>query len=567
MKNNKTVNNIALTAFAISLQVSSSLVMSARYDPLDLQQNRITETDQIAPFDNYLGNSSSILDSFQQEEVNKIKSNYIEVINLIKQNKPKEARNKLTILLKANPNEPEYYNLQGLLEILVKNTQAAQESYKKALEINPKNLMAHFSLAKLNLDSGDLDKASDYANKAINIDNKNIPTYLVLADIAYKQKKYTDVETILITALDKVKGDIKAEIEVINNLAKFYAAQKQPEKMLSISEDLNKRYSQNSQAMAVLVGAQLVNNKKDLAILTLRQLINQEKQDSDHRLSLAKLLSEQPNTEKEVIKLLDEATEIAPKKTEAIVFKTAYLVKLKRFQEAMEIANKAETLFPNLILGKLLKGDVYLAENKLDKALENYQLTYKAQPNDKVLFIIVDLLIAQKKIPEAISFLEKALEKYPKNGNIRFKFATVYQQLNDIAKAEYHYQTLLADQPENVRALNNLAWLYLQQNNSKALELAKKAYSKAPDSAEIADTYGYTLFKQGQHAEGLTILEKAANLEPSANDIQLHLAEAYAANLNKTKAVEILENIIKSEQKLPENKAAARSMLDNLKSN
>ena len=86
--------------------------------------------------------------------------------------------------------------------------------------------------------------------------------------------------------------------------------------------------------------------------------------------------------------------------------------------------------------------------------------------------------------------LDKALEKNPKNTNIHFKLATVYQQLNDTVQAEKHYQAILAVLPENILALNNLAWLYAQQNNSQAMELAKKAYAKAPESAAIADTYG-----------------------------------------------------------------------------
>ena len=122
----------------------------------------------------------------------------------------------------------------------------------------------------------------------------------------------------------------------------------------------------------------------------------------------------------------------------------------------------------------------------------------------------------------------------------------------------------LTEQPDNVLALNNLAFLYSQQNDPRALELAKKAYEKAPESAAILDTYGYILIKQGQPKEGLPILEKAASLAPKANDIQFHLAEAYVANDNTQKAIEILEPIVKAEQNFSEKKAAV-SLLDKLK--
>ena len=95
---------------------------------------------------------------------------------------------------------------------------------------------------------------------------------------------------------------------------------------------------------------------------------------------------------------------------------------------------------------------------------------------------------------------------------------------------------------------------------------AKKAYANSPESTAIADTYGYILVKQGQPAEGLAVLEKTAALAPTVNDIQFHLAEAYAVNNNKDKALEILETITKAGQDYSERKAAV-SLLDTLKAN
>ena len=563
MKNQNIITKHRLNAIAMGLLASSSLVMAANYDALDRQQNNFNSLDQITPLTEQ-GGSTSTLESLQQAEISNKKANYLEVLDLIKQNKLEEAQNKVSALLKQHPNEAEYYNLQALLETLKKDTTAAQQSYEKAIKLDPKNILAHLGSAKLALDGGQLDKSKDYANKALAINDKNINAYLVLADIAYKQKDNAEVEKVLLTAQEKVKGNITAEIEVIKSLGKFYAIQKQPEKILSISEDLVKRYPNNSVALSVLAGAQIVNDKKPAAEETLLQIINLDKQDINNRLLLAKLLSEHPDKDKDVLKLLDETAQISPDKPEALVFKTAYLIKLKRNQEALELATKIDKQFPKLVLGKLLKGDVYLAEKKLDKAIDMYQQAYKIQPNDKVLFTLADLLNAQGKLPDAIKLLNNALEKNNKNGAIHFKLATAYQQQNDNKQAEAHYKAILDEQPDNVLALNNLAFLYSQQNNPQALGLAKKAYDKAPESAAILDTYGYILIKQGQPKEGLPILEKAATLAPKANDIQFHLAEAYSANDNNQKAIEILEVIVKAEQDFSEKKAAV-SLLEKLK--
>ena len=563
MKNRNILSKHSLNAIAIGFLASSSLVIAANYDTLN-QQDNFSSLDSIAPQTTVQGSSDSVLESFQRAEISNLKANYLEILNLLKQNKLEEAQNKISALLKKYPNEPEYYNLQALFETLKKNTTAAQQSYEKAIKLDPKNILAHLGASKLALDGGQLDKAKEYANKALAINDKAINAYLLLADVAYKQKDNAEVEKVLLTAQEKVKGNITAEIEVIKSLGKFYASQKQPEKILSLGEDLVKRYPDNSMALSVLAGAQIVNGKKPAAEETLLQIIDLDKQDINSRLLLARLLSEHPDKDKDVLNLLDETARISPDKPEALVFKTVYLIKLKRNQEAFELATKIDKQFPKLVLGKLLKGDVYLADKKLDKATDMYQQAYKIQPNDKVLFTLADLLNAQGKQTDAIKLLNNALEKNNNNGAIHFKLATVYQQQNDNKQAEAHYNAILAEQPDNVLALNNLAFLYSQQNDPRALELAKKAYEKAPESAAILDTYGYILIKQGQPKEGLPILEKAASLAPKANDIQFHLAEAYVANDNTQKAIEILESIVKTEQDFSEKKAAV-SLLDKLK--
>lgn len=563
MKNTRMITKHYYNAVAICLLTSSSLVVAANYTALD-HQNNFKSLDQIAPGTTGQGHSISALESFQQAEQSNKRANYLEVLNLLKQNKIEDAQNRISSLLKENPNEADYYNLKALLETLKKDISAAQQNYEKAIKLDPKNILAYLGSAKLALDNGQLDKAKEYANQALAINDKAINGYLVLADVAYKQNNNAEVEKLLQTAQEKVKGNITAEIEVIKNLAKFYAMQKQPDRILVLTEDLVSRYPDNSMALNLLAQAQIVNNKKPSAEQTLFKLINLDKQDVGSRLLLIKLLSENPDKEQETLKLLDETVKIAPNNPEALVYKAAYLIKLKRNQEAMELANKVDSQFPKSVLGKLLKGDVYLAEKKLDKATDMYQQAYKIAPNDRVLFTLADLLNARKKQPEAIKLLNNALEKNKKNIAIHFKLANIYQQQNDFKQAEAHYAAMLAEQADNVLALNNLAFLYSQQKDPRALELAKKAYEKAPESAAILDTYGDILIKQGQLKEGLPILEKAAGLAPQANDIQFHLAEAYVADSNNQKAIEILEGIVKAEQDFSEKKAAV-ILLDKLK--
>ena len=549
-------SKIQLTAIAIGLLSSSALIMASTYNPIEHSQNNFSTLGQLNHNVDDQGKAKSILESLQQSELSSKKAHYFEILDLLKQNKLEDAGNRIADFLKKHPDEADYYNLQALLETLKKDSITAQKNYEKALRLEPKNILALLGLAKLSLNEGQLDKAHDFANKAITINDKNINGYLMLADIAYKQKNIAEVEKLLLTAKDKASDDIKVEIEVIKGLGKFYGLQKQPEKILALCDDLIHRYPNNTVALNLLAQAQLFNNQKLLAEQSLQQVIDLDKQDIGSRLLLARLLSEHPDKDKETLALLDQTALIAPDKPETLTFKTAYLIKHQQYPEALALAHKIDLQFPKLVLGKLLIGDIYLAQKQYEKANEQYQLAYKIQPNERTLLTISDLLIVQNKPSDAIKLLNTALEKTPRDLAIHFKLANIYQQQNDSKQAETHYDLILAEQNDNVIALNNLAILYTQQNDPRALDLAKRAYEKAPESAAILDTYGHILLKQNQASVGLTILEKAATLAPKQNDIQLHLAEADVSNNNTPKAIAILEPLVKTDQDFSEKKTA-----------
>ncbi len=101
-------------AIAIGLLASSFLVMTASYSVLNHQQDSFTCLDKISPQATDQGHSISMLESFQQAEQNNKRASYLDVLNLLKQNKIKEDLNKISSLLKQRPDEIAYYNLNAL---------------------------------------------------------------------------------------------------------------------------------------------------------------------------------------------------------------------------------------------------------------------------------------------------------------------------------------------------------------------------------------------------------------------------------------------------------------------
>jgi putative PEP-CTERM system TPR-repeat lipoprotein len=542
--------------------------MAANYDVLNAPKNVLegisSESDnngaKTAPT-----NSGSVLDSLQKTQIDVRKEGYQNVIELLKQGKVAEAQAKNNALIKEYPREAEFYNLQATLDMQNKNVEAAKKSYETALTLNPNSPLARMGIARITMEQGQLDIAKDHLEKLLAVNDKVVAAYVLLADIASKQKKDADIEKYLLKGYEQAKGAVDVELEMLGYVARFYNAQKKIEKILPIAEEIAKRYPNNSNAINFLAQAQIANNKKAEAYTTLHKFVTDNTQDINNRLFLAKLLMERTDKEQEILQLLDESAKIDSSKVDAQILKAAYLIKLKRNEEAMTFIDKVITQFPKVAQARMLKAELYLADKKFDEALAVYQQAYKESPdNGNVLFALVDVLSHQGKASEAIKLLNDIVEKNPKNLAVRFRLAMLYQQQHDDKQAESQYKAVLDAQPDNVLALNNLAFIYGQQNNPKAIELAKKAYEKAPDAPAVVDTYGSILVKQGDAKEGLALLEKAVKLAPKAGELQFHLADAYAATGDVKKAIAVLETLTQGKDDFPE-KQAAIDLLTKLK--
>jgi tetratricopeptide (TPR) repeat protein len=97
----------------------------------------------------------------------------------------------------------------------------------------------------------------------------------------------------------------------------------------------------------------------------------------------------------------------------------------------------------------------------------------------------------------------------------------------------------------------------------RAYELAQRARVLLPDNPSIGDTLGWALFKKGDYARALTVLEDSAEKSPADAEIQFHLGMAYYMRDEEDSARAALQRAVGSQQDYP-NKEEARSRLAEL---
>lgn len=173
-------------------------------------------------------------------------------------------------------------------------------------------------------------------------------------------------------------------------------------------------------------------------------------------------------------------------------------------------------------------------------------------------------LAASGAADRAVSLLDSWLVEQPEDGVAWSNLGMIQQQQNRVDQALAAYEQAVVHAEPNAVILNNMAWLYLDRNGARALELATRAYELAPSRAEIVDTYGWVLFQQGRQAEGLSALQQALIIAPRNAEIALHVGEALIAMQRSDEARPMLERVVRDNPGSPFAEDA-RALLDRLR--
>ena len=136
----------------------------------------------------------------------------------------------------------------------------------------------------------------------------------------------------------------------------------------------------------------------------------------------------------------------------------------------------------------------------------------------------------------AFAILEGWLEKNQDDLSSWTLLALGYQRSGQQNKAIKAYETAYALDPKNHIIANNLAWLYQEKGDNKALGLAEKVLPLAENNPQVADTVGWIFVQNGKPIRGLVLLQQAALQAPHLPEIRVHLAEALIKTGRKNEA-------------------------------
>jgi Tfp pilus assembly protein PilF len=148
------------------------------------------------------------------------------------------------------------------------------------------------------------------------------------------------------------------------------------------------------------------------------------------------------------------------------------------------------------------------------------------------------------------------------NSEARLLLAEIEQAKGNPPSSLEHYRRVLAANPNDVTALNNLAFMLAESASGmdEALRLAQRALELAPDSTTVADTMGWVMYRKGLYDSAVRYFEKAASKEGPVT--QYHLAMAYFKAGNRNRGNQVLEAALRQNPNLPEAQIAKKAQAE-----
>jgi putative PEP-CTERM system TPR-repeat lipoprotein len=425
---------------------------------------------------------------------------------------------------------------------------AARKAAEAWLNQQPGNISAMIALGNVAARSGNPDKAESWFNQAAKADPNSAAPLVSLGNLALSQEQSEQAKTFFTRAI-KLQPDNQQALRGLS------AVMERPE-LTALMEDIQAEQPQAIGPRLILLESALIEvnqNKADELTAGLLERENENEPAPAANLvatvyhGIATQLAQRDRLE-DAMNILRRGRVLFPENEQIGLQAAIVAFAQDNTQNAREILSDVKQSHPESAAPFVVEARYLQQQDKHKQAADLYQLALEKQRTAELEVSYAQALTRDGQNAKALESLAAAEERFPNSETLLTNLAILQQQSDNTDAAAQTYAKLVDVAPNNVVALNNLAWIYHEQNDDRATELAERAYKLSPNNAAVVDTYGWILFKAGKTEESLPILEKAHELQPDSQEIAMHLVEAYQAVGRDGEAKIILEELNNSDE-------------------
>jgi tetratricopeptide (TPR) repeat protein len=567
---------------------------------LKMQQNKFDE-------------AGRLLDRIRTQDPNSLPVMVAQIQLNLQQQKPQEAISLCNEIVN-DLNNASAYILRARTFASLGQTDKAVEDLDHAIASEPNNIDAWVARSDFYYTTGQRDKAEADIQQALSLAPNSIQLQKRVVSLLFTSAdpaKIRRAKSILDKALESNPQDSELQLFKARSLLAEGTAPA-IENAARILQKVTEEQPKTSQAWALLGEILLRQGQPGKAVdIALRGLVHKP---DDKALLLLRALAEAALSPVLAIPTLKVLRDLDPNDTDtAILLANAYILTgepqkaVSLLKNQLSICNPSTRRRCNLALAVAL----YKNANKAE-AQKEFDSLLQSEPNDPAPLLAQarvlkdDQLWSQinqnvtdwyqkhskdirtpisiagelaavenseaKKTAEEI--LKMVLNKDSNCTEAMSVLGMLLQMTGRSQESAGFYQQILALQPDNVIAINNLAWIMCEDQGKfqQALDLTERGLKISPNYIDLIDTRGVAYYRLGEFNKAIQDFTNCLKLypgtAPSGTATRFHLARAFAALGEKNKAIEHLNLALNSQSQTgglsTKDLAEAQRLLDEL---
>ena len=445
-------------------------------------------------------------------------------------------------------------NLEAAVAMGKKDPGTARLKLSQALALDPGFLPSTLNLVRIDMSEKNFSSASTHLEAVLRQDPKSLKTLLALADLAVRSG---DAPAKVQKYLEQAHKVHPEAAEPLILLAKHHMNHGAPEAAQRAATEARRIAPDNPDVYEALGALQLDAADYANAIASFAKLVSLKPGFAAAHYGLARAQFGSGNRASARLSF-QTVLAIKPNHIEAKAAIAAMELDDWRLSKALALARELQTEAPKAAAGYVAEGNVHMVEGKAAEAARLYRRAFELEPAPNTALRLHEALLLAGRSAEADKHLVAWLEGRPKDATARLYFATSLVRRNLYREAADQYLQVLAQQPDNVIVLSNLAVVLHRSADPRARAYAEKALALAPNTTVLLDTLAQILFAENDLSRARDLWERAVLLAPDAVDVRYRYAVVLTRIGRREAAISELRKVLNSPRAFAERRDAER---------
>lgn len=534
--------------------------------------------------------AEEIVEELKAQEPNSLSIAAVQVdLNIQKGNYDEALR--LCNAIVSELNSVSAYLLRARTYAVLGRISPAKKDFERAVNMEPDNENAWVEKINFYRSIGESDEAITNARRVLSVMPENLRVQKTVIAV-YLDSGLNDLQRQGEKLLKKAIISNPGDVELLLRQAQLLLAKgtaPQIDKALDILQSITENQPEVTEAWVLLARIALQQGKPARAIdVTLRGLVHRP---NDKSLLMLKAKAEATRSPELALPTMRALWEVEPDNAEVAVSLAEAYMDAGYYADAVKLLEKlppppSSFLQRNI---KLVLAEALYKKGKKAEAEKMLRELSGSEPNDPSSFLVQAKLMMEDKLWKQLK--EKAVtwcDKHPsqtqdivlianelissrdKEGKLiaeellrcalkhnentpaaMMQLAVLLQTTNRSAEAVPLYKKVIESQPQNLVAVNNLAWILCEEQGrpQDALELAQRGMAASSDEyVDLIDTCGMAYYRLGRYKEAAEDFKKCLRLypawEPDTVFSYFHLGRCLAGLGEKTQAIQQLNRAL-----------------------